>query len=333
MRKVSGSFNVVSFAALGVALPLLYSLRNLPNMMYLVWSVFSESDLGNVIAALVAVGGYMMEHWNTREAQKLEAQMQRVSSQSQMLLVPITMHLQALMIGSLYYFIDSHFDEAKEYIATEYDDPDYGAKVGKFYLQSPIMEVPTDLRHSESAAFWMTDVMLADFVEAGGVPGRSFLPAVSAPSELPKFLHAALKECKKPEATLWKSYESFIRCELLPAVDRVAEIINEYGHLMEPVPAARLKEMYGREGTGMGQKWTIAPRMFFYSMWLAYARSWHTLVEQWDNGIYHSIRPNTRFPVGLLFFNIEGQTIVAGVEKQLVGMSQMHGSVGDQKSK
>ena len=71
------------------------------------------------------------------------------------------------------------------------------------------------------------------------------------------------------------------------------------------------------------------PRMWFYSQWLAYARGWNGVIDSWDRGHYMQMRPHTDFPCGMLFFNIEGQTIVSQVEKELVGMSQMHGHAAD----
>jgi hypothetical protein len=90
-------------------------------------------------------------------------------------------------------------------------------------------------------------------------------------------------------------------------------------------------------GTGFGQAWEMAPRMWFYSLWLSYARSWQAVLHSWDDAATTTttssstdmmIRPQTPFPVGILVFNIEAQSIVARVEKKLVGMSQMHG-LGD----
>jgi len=110
---------------------------------------------------------------------------------------------------------------------------------------------------------------------------------------------------------------------MAPTVDRIAEIINQSGHLMDRVPPERLKQIFGCDGTGYGQKWEMAPHMFFYSIWLAYTKSWHTLLRMWGSGIYDPIRPSAWFPVGLLMLNIEAQTIVAEVEKELVGTSRI----------
>ena len=53
------------------------------------------------------------------------------------------------------------------------------------------------------------------------------------------------------------------------------------------------------------------------------------MLDAWDHGHYTQMRPHVDFPCGMLFFNIEGQTIVSQVEKELVGMSQMHGHAAD----
>ncbi len=46
-----------------------------------------------------------------------------------------------------------------------------------------------------------------------------------------------------------KVIEAFIRCSYLPATELIGGIIDEHGHLMEPVPVARVKENgYGIRG-------------------------------------------------------------------------------------
>ena len=44
------------------------------------------------------------------------------------------------------------------------------------------------------------------------------------------------------------------------------------------------------------------------------------------------IRPNVDFPVGIMNFNVEAQSIVAKTEQALIGMSQMHGYSGKRPS-
>jgi hypothetical protein len=65
--------------------------------------------------------------------------------------------------------------------------------------------------------------------------------------------------------------------------------------------------------------------MWFYSIFLAYARSWQELLAMWDDGFYGDIRPSVDFHIGVLPFNIEAQSIVARAEHDLIGVSQMHG--------
>ena len=60
-------------------------------------------------------------------------------------------------------------------------------------------------------------------------------------------------------------------------------------------------------------------------MVLSYAKGWQEIISMWDKDEYLQMRPNLDFPVGVMFFNIEAQTIVASVEQRLIGMSQMHG--------
>ena len=45
-------------------------------------------------------------------------------------------------------------------------------------------------------------------------------------------------------------------------------------------------------------------------MWLAYARDWEGILARWDEGDFSAYRPKSGFPIGILFFRIEGQTVV-----------------------
>ena len=56
-----------------------------------------------------------------------------------------------------------------------------------------------------------------------------------------------------------------IRYSFIPTIERIADIIKENGHLMEPVSPSRMKQMYGVDGTGYGQKWSIGK---CYLVWL-----------------------------------------------------------------
>ena len=150
------------------------------------------------------------------------------------------------------------------------------------------------------------------------------VPLVTSQTELPLVLHNEIQQSDR-DSRLWKSYEAFIRCSFVPGVQKVADIIDEHGHLMEPISPDKLTQMFGREGNGSGQTWRDAPRSWFYSYFLAYAKSWNELLCHWDDGYKDLIRPSVKFPAGLLFFNVEAQSIVAKVEEELIGMSQMHG--------
>jgi hypothetical protein len=213
-------------------------------------------------------------------------------------------------------------------IATEYGDENYESKILKQFTAIPVFEMPSQLSNPSVVAFMTIDIVMSERSSKSSI-GHETISGLSArttsPRELPRFLHTAIEKCERPTSALWRSYEAFIRHEFVPGVDRIAEIIDEHGHLMEPLPPERLAEIFSSSGTGYGQTWDIAPRGWLYSMWLSYARSWKTLLAMWDEGIYEEIRPSVAFPVGIMFFNVEAQTQVAKVEQKLVGMSQMHG--------
>jgi hypothetical protein len=302
-----------------------------------------DTDWGNFLAALVAVGGYLLDAWNNRRYRQLEAQMERVSSQSRNLLVPVTLQCHSFRFATLQ-FVDRHMtmgciqkylndknnkEKEKENMnddntttqrATSWDDETprtttntikHSARFNAVALceklleeqleSSPygVTELPLYLRHPASNAFLLCDCFLqatatglpsqqddddtcfsffgrpADQSTKGSVSSSimpelsstssssttctaaritSFQPspqlrtrrgyATTVPHELPRPLHHALLHCDKPHSALWKSYEAFIRHEFLPAVDRIASIVDEHGNLMEPVPPARLREIF-----------------------------------------------------------------------------------------
>lgn len=318
------------FAIIGIVLAVIFAygskIQDYEEAFNSIWQILSESDLGNAIAALVAVGGYLLETYNSRRAQQLEAQIARVSSQSHDLLVPITTQFHSMWMGSTLAFIDKHIQTVLDNIeiSTDGDDTTEEAKqcqaIFEQAMSHPFLSTPTELTNPISVALLVTKAVIST---TSNGPGQM---RTLVPYELPDVLHNAVKKSSNSQSsTLWKDYEAFIRHEFVPAVQRIADIIDEFGNLMEPIPMSKLEEMFGSDNCGQGWKWTMAPRMWFYSMWLAYARGWQTVISKWDNGDYNEIRPSVRFPIGLLFFNIEAQSIVANVEKELVGMSQMHG--------
>ena len=213
-------------------------------------------DWGNIIAALVAVGGYISDQFFSRKQAQLEKQMDRVEAQSHELLVPLTMQLHRLWHGCIMNFVDLNCEDIlikqnqhsktleqcnktlESWVAKNKNDHEW------FQL-----EVPRNYRNPVSFA-WSMEVMYE---------GTSL--RITHPRELPVILHDAIQSCDR-NSTLWKSYEAFIRHRYVPTVQRIGEIINEHGHLMEPVPPDRLKELFNSEGNGYGIKWKIVPRMW-----------------------------------------------------------------------
>ena len=424
--------------------------------MSIVTSITKSDNIGNLLAAIVAVTGYLLDAYNTRKYKQLETQIERVCNQSRNLLVPITTQFHSLFTISTLQFVDTHLsnDIILKYVK---DHPQYDKciisnlqtivdsnsssssnnKIGdvikgevtikrkddvkkfcerflRLYIQatsnsnSGYYASPDHLQNPVSLPFLYEDVLfrriyvktddivLVDDVsyrddeterstdndnnndeglitpknestsyvtkmssDAGAVTTNTARPsliksigevkkcttsiqgnnggkfrrrpgAITSPQELPNPLHYALlqiphKDKVSKNSYLWKSYELFIRNEFVPIVKSIAAIIDEHSNIMEPVPASRLEEIFGTSSTGYGQTWHIAPRMWFYSLWISYSKSWDTTLNLWDNGCYTQIRPTVPFPCGLLFFNIEAQGKVANVEKKLIGISQMHG--------
>ena len=464
LSRISSSRSVILFVAIAIITTgtivsgryFLYatSISSIPHYTYTsiltLLSTISESEnIGNLLAAVVAVTGYLLDAYNTRKYKQLETQIERVSCQSRNLLVPITTQFHSLYTISTLQFVDNYL--TKDIIQTYIDDhPNYITSIisnlqtiidsnnaGKnngttqsstdkpnnvvdqfcnqfleLYIHataSGYYEIPESLQHPVSLAFLNEDVLFRRTYEEspphddghdnvgnddkthGGADDEEYVVqeppasivkvsetttatrtsasstnsnstsssvrptllkstndvkkytttiqgkksntrrpgAITSPQELPNPLHYALSQLTEEEKAttsyLWKSYELFIRNEFVPTVKTIATIIEEHGNIMEPVPPARLQEIYGQTSNGYGQTWNISPRMWFYSMWLSYSKSWDSVLQLWDNGIYTRIRPTVPFPCGILFFNIEAQSIVANAEKKLIGISQMHG--------
>ena len=311
--SVSPALLVLPFCRLGITLKI-------------IWDTLISQDLSNILAALIAVGGYALDNYNARVHRKNEAMIERVTNQSHQFLIPITEQFYALWLGSLCFFVDEHIDE----FYPEDIQADLAAAATDFYQKLPFLATPTCMNNPASLALLAADMMGFNekAMRSAPVDLSSLMKRESAtllPRELPTFLHGAIKKCEKPSSKLWIEYEIFIRNEFVPSVERIARIIDEHGDLMESVPPAKLEKMFGVEGTGYGQPWACAPRMWFYGQWVAYARSWQSVLAQWDESHYDSIRPRIHFPVGLLRFNVEAQKIVDEVEKRLIGVSQMSG--------
>jgi hypothetical protein len=148
---------------------------------------------------------------------------------------------------------------------------------------------------------------------------------VAIPYELPKSLSEAIR--KNPNSSLGVHYRQWIRNEWLPGVRDIAQIISQNGHLLEAIPPKDLELKFNDPPMATGN-WNRTPRGMFMSMWLAYSRSWETVLAQWESGDFSRLRPTTGFPCGLFFFIVTGQDIVGNFQKDLTGQSQMHGSRG-----
>jgi hypothetical protein len=151
---------------------------------------------------------------------------------------------------------------------------------------------------------------------------------VAIPYELPESLSEAVRD--NPNSSLGAHYRQWIQHEWLPGVRDIAEIISQNGYLLEAIPVKDLELKFNQPpmSNGGNGNWHRTPRGMFMSMWLAYSRSWETVLAQWESGDFRMIRPTTGFPCGLYFFIVTGQDIVGTLQKELTGQSQMHGSRG-----
>ena len=113
------------------------------------------------------------------------------------------------------------------------------------------------------------------------------------PFELPTELSDRIRA--DPDGPLARAYRDWVRAEWEPTVKRIAELIRMRSQLLEPIPAARLTEIFGEPPIGF-RDWDYTPRGMFLSMWLAYSRGWDGTLEQWAKGDYSSLRYCQRLP-------------------------------------
>ena len=81
----------------------------------------------------------------------------------------------------------------------------------------------------------------------------------------------------EPFSAIGLSYQRYVRRTYLPAVRRIAAVLREHAAAIEWPSVAWLKEMFpGRSNADPADTFTI--------IWLAYTRSWETLLAAWDEG-------------------------------------------------
>ena len=247
---------------------------------------------------LLLAGAFEVEKSRQADARRIAAS--RRTEQASFY-VPINVYIHSLLF-SLYAFIGEHGEHAGEQQWTS-----------------------SDKVVSEAAHDWV-------WASADGLirlgPDRKLIELgprpCALPYELPAELSARIRA--EPDGPLAKAYRDWVRTEWEPAVRRIADLIRARAQLMEPIPAKRLAEIFDEPPIGF-KDWDYTPRGLFLSMWIAYARGWEGTLEKWAAGDYSSHRPNAPFPIGLLFFAIEGQTAIGGDLQGMAGVSQM----GDKK--
>eukprot|EP00927_Polykrikos_kofoidii_P041038 TRINITY_DN3496_c0_g2_i3.p1 TRINITY_DN3496_c0_g2~~TRINITY_DN3496_c0_g2_i3.p1 ORF type:complete len:345 (-),score=49.49 TRINITY_DN3496_c0_g2_i3:38-1072(-) len=279
-------------------------------------ALLAKVDLSAAAAALVGVSGYIVNARNARQGEVRAAHLERATNQMSNLLVPVNVCYYALMMG-LADFLDANW-------FTDDNSPE-----GSKEQEAKIKSVEVDVANEEGKryGFAETGSQLWIWHEEGGLHQLSLSGRKSACCrfELPRKMEAAIRQ--DPESRLATSYRAFIRNIWMPGVRQIAEIVEEHSHLMEPVPLARLQQLFGPTAPN-GQCWGRTPRGYFFSLWINYARAWQSTLELWDKDDFLVLRPQAALPVGIFWVGIEGQTVAGEMQKKLTGQSQMHGSHG-----
>eukprot|EP00927_Polykrikos_kofoidii_P041037 TRINITY_DN3496_c0_g2_i2.p1 TRINITY_DN3496_c0_g2~~TRINITY_DN3496_c0_g2_i2.p1 ORF type:complete len:362 (-),score=47.57 TRINITY_DN3496_c0_g2_i2:143-1162(-) len=279
-------------------------------------AVLAKVDLGTTAAALIGVSGYMVDARNARQGEIRAAHSERAANQMSKLLVPMNVCYHALMNG-LGDFLDANWftdDNSPE------ESKEQEAKIKSAEGDGAIEEDKRYRCIEPSSLHWILH-------EEGGLHQLSLSGRKSACCrfELPRKMEAAIRH--DAESRLATNYRAFIRNIWMPGVRQIAEIVEEHSHLMEPVPLARLQQLFGPTAPN-GQCWGRTPRGYFFSLWINYARAWQSTLERWEKDDFLVLRPQAALPVGILLVCLEGQTVAGEMQKKLTGQSQMHGSHG-----
>ena len=99
----------------------------------------------------------------------------------------------------------------------------------KLLSSNPLVEMPRSFNHPITFAFSIDTMFDIDNLK----------PRVSSKRELPYILHNEIVNCNR-DSKLWKAYERYFRYSFIPTIERIADIIKENGHLMEPVSPSRM---------------------------------------------------------------------------------------------
>ena len=256
----------------------------------------ASAPVGPIAAAIIAVSGYTFEARKAR-SEELSRELSRRFKEEEKLYVPINVYFHSLLF-SIYSFVGEH-SEAK----------------GEAYTSD-------DRVVSEFAHDWVwnePDGLFQLSVKSRNKP-------VATSHELPAELEARIRA--EPDSELARKYRAWAREELYTPIRRISDVAYQSVDALEPIPVDRLRELFREPPIGF-RDWGFTPRGIFFSMWLAYRRGWDVVLAEWDAGDYSRVRPAAPFPVGLLYYVIECQSIVGKGKKDLLGFSQMDGLRGD----
>ena len=215
--------------------------------------------------------------------------------------MPINVYFHSLLF-SIYSFVGEHAE------------PPRGAKGGEWTSDDRVV--------SEFAHEWVWNA--PDGLFQLSVKSRN--KPVATSHELPAELEARIPA--EPDSELARKYRAWAREELYTPIRRISDVAYQSVDALEPIPVDRLRELFREPPIGF-RDWGFTPRGIFFSMWLAYRRGWDVVLAEWDAGDYSRVRPAAPFPVGLLYYVIECQSIVGKGKKDLLGFSQMDGLRGD----
>eukprot|EP01052_Picozoa_sp_SAG31_P022574 SAG31_NODE_1800_length_7238_cov_4.818602_10_plen_222_part_00 len=140
--------------------------------------------------------------------------------------------------------------------------------------------------------------------------------------ELPTaiFTHMAAN----PTSLVAHRFRLYARHVLVPSMQRISDIYEAHGSVVEMPSRAWLEERFQDMG------WSTLPPNFFHEMWIAWTGAWRLLLAEWEQGDLSAVQP------GGAAWNTHGGlkavndwSIARGEQRQqeLIGTCLSHGTV------
>eukprot|EP01052_Picozoa_sp_SAG31_P000893 SAG31_NODE_28_length_32713_cov_39.100509_3_plen_217_part_00 len=119
----------------------------------------------------------------------------------------------------------------------------------------------------------------------------------------------------EPTSALADSFRRYARRSIIPAMRRVAELLQTHGAVVQLPPVAWLESKFPETS------WKSAPPRTFRTQWLARTSMWEALLEAWDGGAVGMVVPHSDLLPFAGLAALNGYAIARGEElqRELIG--------------